>query len=61
MDEKTCQQCGSTYRITSTKIIMRDKDSITCDVCGAVLMSWNGARIYHAQLLQRAEWPARSK
>ena len=58
--DKACPQCGSVYEITYTKIIMRDKDSIACEVCGAELVRWNGAVIYFAELRDRVEWPPES-
>lgn len=55
--ERPCKQCGSTYWITSEHIRVRDKDSISCEVCGAVLIEWNEARVYDAKLLKRKDWP----
>ena len=54
---KTCPNCGSLYSITKHKLIMRDIDKIDCDVCGAELLSWNGAVMYNAKLIQRVDWP----
>lgn len=54
---QACKQCGSIYSVTKTKLIMRDIDKIDCEVCGAELLSWNGAVMYDAQLVQRADWP----
>ena len=48
--DKTCSECGSVYRITSTKYPVRDSGSIPCTVCGATLLSWNSSRDYHATL-----------
>lgn len=53
----TCKQCGSTYSMRRIKIIMRDKDSIRCEVCGETLISWNGAEMFEATLTNRAAWP----
>jgi len=54
---KTCPNCGSVFSITKHKLIMRDKDTIDCDVCGTELLSWNGAVMYSHKLVQRADWP----
>lgn len=54
---KVCPKCGSEYQINKIKLIMRDKDSINCDVCGEELLSWNGAVMYDAKLIKRADWP----
>ena len=53
----TCKQCGSTYSTRRIKIIMRDKDSIACEVCGETLISWNGGEMWEAKLTHRAPWP----
>jgi hypothetical protein len=58
--EEKCRRCGSTYWVTSTKIPMRDQDSISCEVCGEQLISWNQARMFEARLTQRAGWPPKS-
>ena len=34
---------------------MRDEDSLECDVCGAVLMRWNGGTYYTSELIKRNE------
>jgi ribosomal protein S27E len=52
-DEMTCEGCGSVYKVTKFKTIMRDKDSIDCEVCGHELLSWNGGTMYRAQLIKR--------
>ncbi len=57
---KTCEKCGSLYSITKIKLIMRDIDQIDCDVCGAELLKWNGAVMYTAQLVKRADWPKKN-
>jgi ribosomal protein S27E len=51
--EKTCEECGSIYKVTKFKTIMKDKDSIACEVCGRELLSWNGGAMYQALLIKR--------
>lgn len=53
MSEITCQKCGSRYRLSFTKVIFRDKDTIECLVCGEELHRWNEAKIWHAELLEK--------
>lgn len=53
-------RCGARYRITSHDIIMRDKDSIECEVCGATIERWNGGVVYAAQRLPDEEKGSRS-
>lgn len=50
-----CPVCGSKYEITKHKIIMRDKDSIECDICNHPIISWNGGVMYSSKLLERNE------
>lgn len=49
---KVCENCGSIYELTRTKIFMRDKDSITCQVCDEELYSWNESAFYSAKLIE---------
>ena len=49
---KRCSNCGATYEITKHKLIMRDKDSLDCDVCGKELMHWNGAEMFTSKLIE---------
>lgn len=53
-----CGKCGSVYEVTSHKLIMRDRDSINCDICGEELHSWNGAITFTAKLIKAGTPPA---
>lgn len=55
MKNVTCSKCGSVYELTSTKIMFRDKDSLSCDVCNQVIHQWNEAKIWDARLVERKE------
>lgn len=56
MAEKvTCDVCGSIYSLQAIKIPVRDKDSIECFVCDNRLKSWNGSKMWSAELLERNE------
>jgi len=56
MAEKvTCDVCGSIYSFQAVKIPVRDKDSIECFVCNTRLRSWNGAKMWRAELIERHE------
>jgi hypothetical protein len=41
----TCN-CGAMYLLTSFKIGQKDKDKLDCDVCGAIIHSWNEGKIW---------------
>jgi len=56
----TCEKCGSVYKLTEHPQIMRDKDSLTCDVCGEEIYRWNGAVFYTSKLIQRGQVPPTS-
>jgi hypothetical protein len=43
-EEKTCK-CGRVYRLSGSRIIVRDSDELEC-VCGEVLKRWSGAVIW---------------
>lgn len=49
---KTCSNCGAKYEITRYKLIMRDRDSLECDICGQELMHWNGAEMFTSKLIE---------
>lgn len=57
MDKVTCQHCESVYELTQHKLMMRDKDSISCTVCGNELHSWNSSHSFTVKLISRGEWP----
>ncbi len=61
--ERRCAKCGSLYRVERFHSPMRDKDEIECEVCGGVLIKWNGGVFYGpAILVERGEAaPAESK
>lgn len=48
-----CEKCGAEYKLYKAKLIMRDKDSETCDICGTTLISWNGAVMYSTKLIRK--------
>lgn len=48
-----CPKCGAEYELYESKLIMRDIDSETCDLCGTTLMSWNGAVMYSTKLVKK--------
>ena len=50
-----CTKCGSVYELSFTRTIMRDQDSIDCDVCAEQLHRWSEAKIWEARLIQRNE------
>ena len=56
MTEITCK-CGAVYLETRHRLMMRDKDSAECGLCGATLNQWNGAEMYSYKLViqQKAE------
>lgn len=51
----TCSKCGSTYELTYTRTIMRDQDSIDCDICGQLLHRWSEAKVWSAKLIDKKE------
>lgn len=49
---KICSKCGAKYEIYKFKLIIRDKDSLDCDICGEQLMKWNGAEMFTSKLIE---------
>lgn len=54
--EKACTRCGSLYRLTATKVAMRDQDEIDCEVCGELLHKWSQAKVWEATLIEKHEY-----
>ena len=48
-----CKKCGSLYKLRKMKLAARDKDKIICEVCGDILIAWNGAECYSEELITR--------
>ena len=55
MEQATCKKCGSVYEITRYKIIVRDRDSLNCQVCGEELMRWSEASHFSAELIKKGK------
>lgn len=49
MNIKECSNCKTKYELSYTRIPMRDKDKINCEVCKKVLITWNEAKIWDAK------------
>lgn len=50
-----CPRCGSKFELYKSKIPTRDKDSDECDVCGYILIEWNGGVMYRTKLIEKHE------
>jgi len=50
-----CGKCGSLYELSFTRLITRDSDSISCEVCGEELYRWDEAKAWSQKLIQRHE------
>ena len=53
MHQARRKKCNSLYQLNRIKLIMRDIDKESCDVCGEVLIEWNGAEMWTSKLLER--------
>jgi predicted nucleic acid-binding Zn ribbon protein len=49
----TCPACGSEYEIQQRKTMLRDRDSINCEVCGREIRSWNGGVMFTSKITKR--------
>jgi hypothetical protein len=52
---KVCSKCGSVFELTYGRTIIRDQDSINCEVCGEELHRWSEAKMWSAKLIERKE------
>lgn len=48
-ETRTCNVCGTNYKLYKTKLPMRDKDSEDCEICGNTIISWNGGVMYRIE------------
>ncbi|MCI0586232.1 MAG: hypothetical protein L0323_05270 [Planctomycetes bacterium] len=46
----TCN-CGATYEVYSTTWPAPDPGKLTCNVCGSLIIEWNGCRTWSAKLV----------
>jgi len=40
-----CSSCRSVYEVAIRRFPLKDNDSFSCQVCGAVLRKWNDTRV----------------
>ena len=57
MSEYICSVCGSKYELSSSHVPVRDRGSISCEVCSKEIIKWNGSRIWSAKLVIRGKRP----
>jgi ribosomal protein L37AE/L43A len=43
--EFECPNCGSMYRRTVRRLPARDEDQAECEVCGAIMDSWDSTEV----------------
>ena len=51
-DYRSCSACQSIYLMTSTSA-MGQAPSVTCEVCGLVIVGWGGSKIWNAELVTK--------
>jgi hypothetical protein len=54
---KLCPACSSTYAMSSSNA-NNSAPSVHCEVCGGILVEWGGTKLWTAELVKRAAWPA---
>jgi hypothetical protein len=50
-----CEGCGSEYALQMMRLTFRDKDFLTCEVCGFELKRWNEAKSWSATLIKKGQ------
>jgi hypothetical protein len=48
-----CPKCKAEHKLYMQKIMVRDKDNEKCSVCREEIYSWNEAKIYKTELVQK--------
>lgn len=48
---RTCR-CGAKYELIEIHSMIRDKDSLECEVCGTELIHWNGGCFWIAKRIE---------
>lgn len=51
----TCRKCGSLYSSKVRKLPVRDKDDVSCQVCGEILDSWNSTHVPEYTLVKKCD------
>ena len=59
-DYKTCARCQTKYLMSSTNSMVQ-APSLSCEVCGAVIIEWGGTKLWSAQLVTRGIAPESDK
>jgi transposase-like protein len=57
VEDETCPTCGAVYEVRKQSVIMRDKETYSCHVCGEVLREVNGAVLFFYKLIKRPDAP----
>lgn len=52
-DVVQCTGCGTQYRLTARKLIVRDSDRLCCDMCGSEIHKWSEAKVWTATRLKK--------
>ena len=50
--EMTCKSCNAVNIVSYTDYPERDRGSLACAGCGAILIEWKGTRDFHAARLK---------
>lgn len=50
-----CLGCGSEYALQMMRLTFRDKDYLTCEICGFELKRWNEAKTWSATLIKKGQ------
>ena len=58
---RTCSKCGAEYELKEIPTLMRDTDSLECDICGETLIRWNGASFWVSKLIKKPNIPSEEK
>ena len=57
MHEITCAKCQSVYEVITVALMERDKDKVSCEVCGEMLLEWDAAVMYRLSPRRRGQLP----
>ncbi len=49
--DEVCRECDARYRVLVTRFPRGDQDQFNCQVCGALIRSWNDTYSYSYTLI----------
>jgi predicted Zn finger-like uncharacterized protein len=53
-----CKECGAIYKVTVTRLPVKDGDSFKCEICGSTMRTWSSTLVPSFELKAPGKKPA---